>query len=170
MSACDASWGGEMKQPPHRLRLSQLWVAVRVGLWLSGLPIRMRVHGPTFPPPPAHPGAGARAMPWSLGDGSGGAARTAHLSTAVLSRAAVPAGVPPAGPGALPHLEPAGLSGRHPFWRPKDGEALRGHSWVTVDGRPVAERRPPKALHTIYSFPAAVSRTSRERSNVDRQS
>jgi Transglutaminase-like superfamily len=26
------------------------------------------------------------------------------------------------------------------------GEALRGHSWVTVDGRPVAECLPPEAL------------------------
>jgi hypothetical protein len=42
MRARDASWGGEMKQPPHRLRLSQLWVAVRVGLWLCTLPNRWR--------------------------------------------------------------------------------------------------------------------------------
>jgi Transglutaminase-like superfamily len=46
------------------------------------------------------------------------------------------------------------------------GEALRGHCWVTVDGRPVAEHIPPVALHTIYAFPAAASAASPERSRV----
>ena len=52
----------------------------------------------------------------------------------------------------------------------KAGEALRGHSWVTVDGKPVAERLPPEALQTIYAFPAAVSHASQERSRAGRRS
>jgi hypothetical protein len=43
----------------------------------------------------------------------------------------------------------------------KAGEALRGHSWVTVDGRPVGERFPREALQAIYSFPAARCRATR---------
>jgi hypothetical protein len=33
-----------VKQQQLDLRLSQLWLAVRVGMWLCGLPIRWRVH------------------------------------------------------------------------------------------------------------------------------
>jgi hypothetical protein len=43
MRARDASWVGELKQSPHRLRLSQLWWAVRGGVWLCTLPIRWRL-------------------------------------------------------------------------------------------------------------------------------
>jgi hypothetical protein len=42
----------------------------------------------------------------------------------------------------------------------KAGEALRGHSWVTVYGVPVAERLPPEALQAVYSCPATLSRAS----------
>ena len=44
MSAQHASRGGEMKQQQLGLRLSQLWVALCVGIWLCRLPIRWRVH------------------------------------------------------------------------------------------------------------------------------
>ena len=39
----------------------------------------------------------------------------------------------------------------------KTGEALHGHSWVTVDGRPVAERTRTDLFHPIYSYPAVAS-------------
>jgi hypothetical protein len=44
MSARHASGGGEMKQPQLGPRLSHLWLALCVGIWLCGLPIRWRVH------------------------------------------------------------------------------------------------------------------------------
>jgi transglutaminase superfamily protein len=51
----------------------------------------------------------------------------------------------------------------------KAGEALRGHSWVTVDGKPVAERLPQEALQEIYSCPASVSDASQDRTRAGRQ-
>lgn len=45
MRACHASWGEGVKQLQRGLRLSQLWLAVRVGVWFCGLPIHWRVHG-----------------------------------------------------------------------------------------------------------------------------
>jgi hypothetical protein len=41
------------------------------------------------------------------------------------------------------------------------GEPLRGHSWVTVDGRPVAGRMPPETFQAIDTFPVAGSHGSR---------
>ncbi|MDR4483612.1 MAG: lasso peptide biosynthesis B2 protein [Nitrospirales bacterium] len=36
----------------------------------------------------------------------------------------------------------------------KMGEELRGHSWVTLEGKPVAEREDPGACHhVVYSYP-----------------
>jgi transglutaminase superfamily protein len=51
----------------------------------------------------------------------------------------------------------------------KAGEALRGHSWVTVAGQPVAERLPPEALQDIYACPATSSYASQERPRAGRQ-
>ena len=36
----------------------------------------------------------------------------------------------------------------------KKGEELRGHSWVTVKGMPVAERRDSSAYRIVYSYPS----------------
>jgi hypothetical protein len=44
MSGCYGFWGGDVKQPEYIMRLSQLGLAVRVGVWLCGLPLRMRVY------------------------------------------------------------------------------------------------------------------------------
>jgi hypothetical protein len=38
----------------------------------------------------------------------------------------------------------------------KEGAHLQAHSWVTVQGKPVAERRPMVAFTTIYSFDSTV--------------
>ena len=85
----------------------------------------------------------------------------ADLSATALSRAAVHAGQPPASPGALSHLASAGYPIAIHFGVYKVREALRGHSWVTVDGRPVAGRMPPETLQAIDTFPVAGSHGSR---------
>ena len=33
------------------------------------------------------------------------------------------------------------------------GSAIEGHSWVTLHGRPIAERVPPETFATVYSYP-----------------
>jgi hypothetical protein len=40
------------------------------------------------------------------------------------------------------------------------GESLHGHSWVTIQGKPVAERTPTEIFRTIYSYPPAPNRSS----------
>ena len=42
----------------------------------------------------------------------------------------------------------------------KEGEDLRGHSWVTVQGQPVAERAQTEVFRTIYSYSSATSCSS----------
>jgi hypothetical protein len=38
----------------------------------------------------------------------------------------------------------------------KAGEALDGHSWVTIQGQPVAERLQPERWQIVYSYPSAL--------------
>jgi hypothetical protein len=42
------------------------------------------------------------------------------------------------------------------------GETLHGHSWVTVQGEPVAERARLDAFTIVYSYPSVVTRSPRE--------
>jgi Transglutaminase-like superfamily len=144
--------------------LAQLWLAVRLGVWLAALPIRLRRH--TLPELLARltpryartqrPGARERDMVvrvvvhlcrWRLFRGPlfpQTCLRQALALYHILSRLGYPVAI---------HI---GVY--------KTGEALRGHSWVTVDGRPVAESTRTDLFHPIYSYPAVVSdpRTARQ--------
>lgn len=42
----------------------------------------------------------------------------------------------------------------------KDGDVLRGHSWVTLDGRCIAERTQTEAFEPVYSYPGIPIRIS----------
>ncbi len=45
----------------------------------------------------------------------------------------------------------------------KMGEELRGHSWVTLDGKPIAENGDPGACHHIvYSYPSSQPGSARD--------
>ena len=35
----------------------------------------------------------------------------------------------------------------------KDGEVLKGHSWVTIQGKPIAERAAIEIFTSVYSYP-----------------
>jgi hypothetical protein len=41
----------------------------------------------------------------------------------------------------------------------KAGTALHGHCWVTVEGRPVAERTPLDRFRILYTYPIAPARS-----------
>jgi hypothetical protein len=41
----------------------------------------------------------------------------------------------------------------------KDGDDLKGHSWVTIQGKPVAERTGMKIFRSVYSQPSATYRS-----------
>lgn len=45
----------------------------------------------------------------------------------------------------------------------KAGQELRGHSWVTLDGKPVAENGDPRACHhLVYSYPSNQPGSARD--------
>jgi hypothetical protein len=39
----------------------------------------------------------------------------------------------------------------------KEEDTLQGHSWVTVQGTPVAEQTPADVFHVVYVYPPAIS-------------
>jgi transglutaminase superfamily protein len=170
MSARHASWGEGVKWPEHGLRLSQLWWAVWVGVWLCGLPIRMRVHslpGLLQRLTPA-PRRAPRQDPLNMEQAVRLVRRMCRLRCVrgpLFPQACLRQAL------TLYHLlsrlsYPVAIH----FGVYKVGEALCGQSWVTVDGQPVAERLPPEMLQDIYACPAASSYASQERSRVGRWS
>jgi Transglutaminase-like superfamily len=42
----------------------------------------------------------------------------------------------------------------------REGEGLDGHSWISLDGRPLGERDPASDFRTIYTFAAASGRSA----------
>ena len=151
-----------MKRPRLRRRLSQLWWAVRVGVWLCGLPRRLRrqslsgflqqltaARGRT-------PRRGALALDdavvvvrrvcrvW-LFRGPRFPQRCLRQALALyytLSRLGYPVTI---------HV---GVD--------KVGGALQGHSWVTIRGTPVGERDPTQRFTVIYAYPAATTQEARD--------
>ena len=41
----------------------------------------------------------------------------------------------------------------------KDGEILQGHSWVTLQGRSIADENPTEVFKLVYSYPRAQYRS-----------
>jgi transglutaminase superfamily protein len=168
MRVGDASWGEELNRPQHGRRLVQLWWAVRVVVWLCGLPIRWRTYSlPTLLhhlTPRRKLGSGRD--PWKLDQVVCIVRRLCRLRCfggplfpQVCLRQAL----------TLYHfLSLLGYPVAIHVGVYKAGEALRGHSWVTVEGQPVAECLPPQALQVIYSFPVNISHASQERSSASR--
>jgi hypothetical protein len=137
----------------ERLQLAQLWWALRVVVWLGGLPLRLHRH--TLPEllerlTPRHP----RAQRPSLHERDMAVQIVARLCRLrcfrgrlfprlcvrqsltlyyVLARLGEPVVI---------HI---GVS--------KKDDILYGHSWLTVEGEPVAERGPPEEVfRSIYTF------------------
>jgi Transglutaminase-like superfamily len=137
----------------ERLQLTQAWWAMRVVMWLCVLPLRLHRHTlpellerltPRYPRP-------QRSAPQEREMAVRIVTRLCRLRCFqgrffprlclrqsltlyyVLARLGEPVAL---------HL---GVS--------KNGETLRGHSWVTVQGEPVAERAPPEeACRPLYRF------------------
>jgi Transglutaminase-like superfamily len=168
MSRCQTSGGGAVMHAPLGLRLARLWVAIRVGVWRCGLPIRWRVH--SLPRLLHHltpaPGQAPRRVPLALDQAVRLVRRICRLRCfrgPLFPQACLRQAL------ALYHLlSRLGYPVEIHVGVYQAGEALRGHSWVTVDGKSVAERIPPEALQTIYAFPAPASSGSPERSSVGR--
>jgi hypothetical protein len=140
----------------ERVWSAQLWLAMRLSAWLAVLPIRLRLH--TLPEllerlTPRYPRA-QRSSPQKREMAVRIAARLCRLRCfrgRLFPRLCVRQSLTLY--YVLAHLgEPVVLH----IGVAKNGETLRGHSWVTVEGAPVAERRrPEEAFQTIYAFSAS---------------
>jgi hypothetical protein len=140
------------------LRLWQLWWAVRVGLWLCGLPVRLRLYSlpgliqrltprrgrqPPRPPKELEPLIALVGQLCQRQLFRGSAFPRACLRQAlalyyVCTRLGYPVTI---------HFGVA-----------KVGETLDGHSWVTVEGQPVAERLPLEHWQIVYTYPPVAAR------------
>lgn len=151
-----------MKPRELKVLVSQLWFAVRLGAWLCVLPLRLRLHSL---PALLHRLTQVQRQPTSCNplelDRAVGIAvwlcqlRLFHLP--LFPRACLRQSL------ALYHvLTRMGYPVEIHFGIHKDGEDLRGHSWVMLQGRPVAERARTEIFTTVYSYPLASSRSTYE--------
>jgi hypothetical protein len=137
--------------------LAQLWLAVRLGAWLAVLP--MRLHRYTLPQllqrlTPRH----ARTQHPSRQERDIVVRLVVRLCRCRLFRGPLFPQTCLRQALALYHiLSRLGYPVAIHIGVSKTGEALHGHSWVTVDGRPVAERTRTDLFHPIYSYPAVAS-------------
>jgi hypothetical protein len=138
-----------------RMRLSQLWLAAQLGLWLALLPMRLHRHSlpqllhrltprnaRTQRPSPRERDMVVRLVirmcRWRCFRGRL-FPRLCMRQSLTLYYVLAQFGEP-----VILHVGVA-----------KKGETLRGHSWVTVGGAPVAERRrPEETFQTIYACSA----------------
>ena len=145
-----------------------IWFAVRLSVWLCALPLLLRMRPlPVLlqrltPPTDGHP----RCSPLEWEQAVRIVVRMCQLRlwrwpmfprACLLQALALYYGLTRLGCPVVIHF------GVH-----KAGQELRGHSWVTVQGKPVAESTPLGAFHTIYAFPPASYCTPLDREVVVR--
>jgi len=155
------SRGNAVRRLPVGLRLYQLWWAVRIGLWLCGLPRQMRrqslpglLHHLT-----AMPGRAISVGPLELAQMVRVVRRVCRLRcfrTRSFPQTCVRQALALYYMGSWRgHLVVFHLGIR----QAEDG--LRGHSWVTMDGTPVGETRHLKGWTVVYSYPADEQKSTR---------
>ena len=142
--------------------LSQCWCAVCLGVWLCGLPVLLRVY--TLP---------TLLQRLALARRRRARSRALEMDQAIRVVMWVCHLRPFRGP-LFPRvclrqalalyyvLTRIGYPAEIHFGVYKDKKELRGHSWVTVQGKPVAERTPMEVFRVVYSYPAASYHSSRD--------
>lgn len=140
---------------PLNLRLSpaELWFAVRLGVWLCFLPILLSIC--SLPKLLQHFTAGGRAARKNALQMDRAVAIVVRLCQMRLFRLPIFPRACLRQSLALYHtLTRMGYPVEIHFGVHKDGEELRGHSWVTMQGKPVAET-PTEIFQIVYSYPFA---------------
>ncbi|HEY7496232.1 MAG TPA: lasso peptide biosynthesis B2 protein [Candidatus Tectomicrobia bacterium] len=139
-----------------RGRLSHVWLAIRLGVWLLGLPVRLRRY-----PLPVLLERLAAVGEQQAGGSPQDLERVVRLVVRVcrlrcfrlrlFPRACLRQAL------ALYYiLTRMGYAVTIHFGVHKVGEELRGHSWVTIQGTPVAESTPAGVFHCVYAYPSGV--------------
>jgi len=135
---------------------SQFWQAVRVGVWLLGLPIRL--HRQSLP------GLLDRLTVVKGQPSSGSPQEMERTIRLVVWVCRLRCFRLPLSPRACLRqaltlyytLRRMGYPATIHFGVHKAEEALHGHSWVSVQGQVVAEPMPVEAFHEVYSYPPAA--------------
>jgi transglutaminase superfamily protein len=138
------------------LRLWQLWWAVRVGIWLCGLPLRLRLYSLPSLLQRLTPRRG-RQPPLPLRELEPLVVLMVQLCHLQLFRRSYfPRACLRQALTLYYVLTRLGYPVTLHFGVSKVGEALDGHSWVTVAGQPVAERLPLEQWRIVYAYPSAA--------------
>jgi hypothetical protein len=149
--------GRLVRRREHRVMLSQLWHAVRVGVWLLGLPIRLRrqslpslldrltvVKGQPSSGNPQEMDCMVQLVVWVC--------RLRCFRLPLFPRPCLRQAL------ALYYtLRQRGYPVTIHFGVHKAAEALHGHSWVTIQGQVVAESMPVEAFREVYSYPPTAA-------------
>jgi Transglutaminase-like superfamily len=142
---------------------AQCWFALRVAVWLCCLPILLRLHSlPALLRHLTH--ARARRRRRSSLDMNQAVSIVVRLCNLRLFRLPVfPQACLRQSLALYCVLTRMGYRAEIHFGVAKNGADLRGHSWVMVEGDPVAERAPTEAFRPIYSFPSVGPTHTTER-------
>jgi Transglutaminase-like superfamily len=131
---------------------------VRVSVWLCGLPFWLRRH--------TLPGLLARLTPAGGAQPPSSRAPDMHrLVQHIVWLCRLPLFRAPLFPRACLRqslalyyaLSRRGYAVTIHFGVRKDEDVLQGHSWVTVQGIPVAEHTPVEAFHVVYAYPPVTT-------------
>ena len=150
--------GGSRRMSPLAWErwLTYGWLKVRVGLWLCGLPLRLRM---SSLPMLLHRLTQARRTRSRLLERDRAIAMVVRLCQARLFRLSVfPRPCLRQALALYYMLTRMGYPAAIHFGVRKAGEELHGHSWVTCQGTPVAEHTRIDLFTTVYSYPAPVGR------------
>jgi hypothetical protein len=136
--------------------LRQSWLRVQVGLWLCGLPLRLRAYSL---PMLLHRLTRARRSRGRLLEIDRAVETVVQLCHAPLFR--LPLFPRPCLRQALALyyvLTRMGYPVTIHFGVCKEGEEFYGHSWMTFQGTPIAERTRTDLFTVVYSYPAPAGR------------
>jgi transglutaminase superfamily protein len=144
------------------LRPWQLWWAVRIGVWLCGLPVRLRLYSlpgllqrlTEVRAPQTHH------QPMELETMVALVIQLCHLRP--FRRSFFPRACLRQALALYYVLTRMGYPVTIHFGVAKTREALDGHSWVTIQGQPVAERLQPEHWQIVYSYPSASTCSPQE--------
>ena len=147
---------------PQKLKavLSQLWFATRLGVWLCTLPLLLRGH--------TLPALLQRLTPAQGRQKSGGQVELEQAVRIVVRLCQLPLFRWRVFPRACLRqalalyrvLTRLGYPAAIHFGVRKEEQELHGHSWVTLQGKPVADRTQTEVFTVVYSYPCSLNRKS----------
>ena len=151
-----------MKPRKLPVRLFQLWLAARLGVWLCVLPVLLRLHTLPVLLHRLTPVRGQRKSksPLELNQAVRVVVRLCQLPLfrwRVFPRACLRQALT-----LYRVLIRMGYPVAIHFGVQKDEQVLHGHSWVTIGGKPVAERTRTEIFTIVYSYPSASFRSPYE--------